>query len=102
MRVTTVAVLFCAAILAASLLTAGCGPKSGGASSGSAEYVITPGNPLCLQQYTLAREYSAAGRYELAREHYLLAYAAAGDDALLRDMLAKELNAVDLMIRSLR
>lgn len=54
-----------------------------------------------LRNYISGRDYAAQGRYELAREHYLLALAAT-DDPYLQDALAKELESVDLMIRSLR
>ena len=100
MHTKTVTALLCMALLTAPLLLAGCG-KSGG-DSGPVDTALTSGNPICLQNYKTAREYSSAGRYELAREHYLLAYAAAGDDTVLRDALARELEATDLMIRSLR
>lgn len=100
MRMRTFAILTgCLCLLAAS----GCSgsPKAGNSRPG-AEIAMTRHNPLSLYNYTLGREYSASGRYELAREHYLIAYAAAQDDAVLQDMLQKELKAVDLMIHSLR
>lgn len=101
MRAKTVTALLCTMLLASALLLSACG-RGGGQSSGTADAVLINANPVCLQNFGAAREYSSAGRYELAREHYLLAYAAAGDNPTLRDALAKELDAVDLMIRSLR
>jgi len=87
---------------------AGCGifqgspAPSGSASIPGADIALTEHNAVSLYNYRTAREYSAQGRYELAKEHFLLAYAAAGDDVILRDMLARELESVDLMIRTLR
>ncbi|CAK7047490.1 MAG: hypothetical protein DELT_00889 [Desulfovibrio sp.] len=82
----------------------GCGlfrsDTSNSARPGSEVALLTE-NPVSLHNYRTAREYASAGRYELAREHYLLAYAAA-DDVTVKDMLARELKSVDLMIRSLR
>lgn len=98
MLVRPFAFSLCTAVL---LCLAGCAAQQNGVY-GEAEAVMTHYNPISLQNYQTAREYSAAGRYELAREHYLLAYAAAGDDVSLRDALARELKAVDLMIKSLR
>lgn len=80
-----------------------------GLFSSSADKSARPGSgvaliresPVSLHNYRVAREYAVSGRYELAREHYLLAYASA-EDAAVRDMLARELEAVDLMIRTLR
>ncbi|GHV53079.1 hypothetical protein FACS1894206_03060 [Deltaproteobacteria bacterium] len=66
------------------------------------EVALVKQNPVSLHNFRIAREYAASGRLELAREHYLLAYAAAEDDALLQDMLRNELKTVDLQIRALR
>lgn len=54
-----------------------------------------------LQNYKYAREYAAQGRYELAREHYVLALAAT-TDPYLQDALAQEIESVDMMIKTLR
>ncbi len=96
--------LCCAALLVLS----GCGlfqnsssPSAGNARPG-ADVALTAHNPVSLQNYKAARIYASEGRLELAKEHYLLAYAAAEDDSLLRDMLEKELRAVDMMIQTLR
>jgi hypothetical protein len=82
------------------LLPAGCAWwKSGG----DARAVAAIGhNPVSLSCYKAGRIYSAQGRYELAREQYLLAYAAAEGDSALRADLERELTAVDMMIRTLR
>jgi len=66
------------------------------------DVALTSHNPVSLQNYRTARTYSAEGRFELAREHYLLAYAAAEGDAVLRVTLERELRAIDMMIKTLR
>ena len=103
MRSRTITILFCCAALFAA---AGCAseqsaPRNGNNRPGP-EIVMTGHSPVSIENYRIAREYSATGRYELAREHFLLAYAAAENDAAMRDMLARELKAIDLMIRTLR
>ena len=67
-----------------------------------ADIVLTSHNPISILNYQQARQYSAQGRYELAREHFLLAYAAAEGNTTLRGMLQHEIKGVDLMIRTLR
>lgn len=62
---------------------------------------VTSYNPISLKNYRLGRDYVAAGRYELAREHYLLALASA-DSPELKTALSNELCAVNLMIKTLR
>ena len=54
-----------------------------------------------LANWHNARYFQAQGRYELAREHYLLALAAARTDDV-RNALGQELYAVDLQIKTLR
>ena len=68
--------------------------------SGESIY-ISDYTPDSLLNYQLGRGYAAAGRYELAREHYLLALAAANGPGL-QEALAGELRSVDLIIKSLR
>lgn len=86
---------------------AGCGlfrssaPSSGDAHPG-ADVAVTAHNPVSLHNYKVARTYSGEGRLELAREHYLLAYAAAEGDEVLRAELEREIRAVDMMIKTLR
>ena len=62
--------------------------------------VVTPHSPTGLLNLQLARQYAAEGRFELAREHYLLALAASNDHN--RDSIAQELHATDMMIKTLR
>ena len=54
-----------------------------------------------LYNFQLGRGYMAGGRYELARERFLLALASAENDALRRDAVA-ELEIVNRLIRSQR
>ena len=54
-----------------------------------------------LYNFQLGRGYMAGGRYELARERFLLALASAENDALRRDAVS-ELEIVDRLIRSQR
>lgn len=97
MRTRIMAVTF----LAAALLTfPGCGSRTDGNADDS--IAVLEHNAVSLHNYRIAREFSAAGRFELAREHYLLAYAAAEGDGMLRERLHQELEAVVLMIKTLR
>ena len=54
-----------------------------------------------VQNFTLARIYMSRGRYELAREHLLLALSSARDETM-RSQLAFELEAVEKMIATRR
>ena len=54
-----------------------------------------------LWNMKLGREYAAAGRYELAKEHYLMALASCSDTET-RTVVTHELHAVDLMIQTQR
>lgn len=93
----TILLLICLTVLS------GCaGTPSANGRPRQATLITSEHNPVSLRLFASGREYSAAGRYTLAREQYLLAYAAAGDDPVLQDMLQQELKAVDLMIRTLR
>ncbi len=86
----------------ALLTVPGCGSAATDASCPGAGIELTRHNPVSLENYRMARSYAAAGRYELAREHYLLAYAAAEDDTPLRAALERELRGIDMMIKTLR
>lgn len=58
-------------------------------------------NANALHNFYMGRQYVAQGRYELAREHFLLAIASA-DGPELQESLTAELHAVDRLIRTLR
>lgn len=98
MHARTILIILCCTLI---LVLSGCGSSTSKSSRPGADVALVAENPVSLHNYRTAREYAASGRYELAREHYLLAYASA-EDATVKEMLAKELKAVDLMIHSLR
>lgn len=104
MHARTITILLCCTAL---LALSGCGLFSGSSPSAGntrpgADVALTEHNPVSLQNYKAARVYAAEGRLELAREHYLLAYAAAEDDHSLQAVLEKELKAITMMIQTLR
>jgi hypothetical protein len=80
------------------LLTGGCGITS---YVSNERVVVTPQDPNCLWQLQQARQYVAQGRYELAKEHYLMALAACKDGES-NETVAQELKATDLMIQTQR
>lgn len=53
-----------------------------------------------LWNMQLGREYAASGRYELAKEHYLMALASSTTET--RPVILHELQAVDMMIQAQR
>lgn len=55
----------------------------------------------CLANLQMGRDYAALGRYELAKEHLLLALAASKNDET-RQIISHELKSVDLMIQTQR
>lgn len=63
--------------------------------------VVVEHDPNSLWNLKLGRDYVAQGRYELAKEHYLMALASSSD-AQTRDLVTHELHAVDLMIKTQR
>ncbi len=54
-----------------------------------------------VEHWELATEYKSERRYELARQHFLLALATC-NSSQQRDALQRELQMVDLQIRTLR
>lgn len=62
--------------------------------------VVTDHSPNSLVNLQLGRQYVAEGRYELAKEHYLMALAASDDQN--RESIAQELHSVDMMIKTQR
>lgn len=70
--------------------------------AGCGKQVATvPESDEALHNWQQGRTYQAQGRFELAREHYLLALAAARSDDT-RDALAREVHVVDRQIQTLR
>lgn len=77
--------------LLAGLLLSACGKEA----------AVAPYDPACLWNMQQARNYTAQGRYELAKEHYLLALAASSESRTKR-VIAHELESVDKMIQTQR
>jgi hypothetical protein len=90
--------VFCLLLI---LTVAGCSPKTVLSRFSSDRIVIVPHDPNSLWNMKLGREYASAGRYELAKEHYLLALAASSDEET-KKIVSHELHAVDLMIQAQR
>lgn len=65
------------------------------------DVVAAPYNANALNNFYMGRQYVAQGRYELAREHYLIALASAREGDM-RDSLVTELKVVDRLIKTLR
>ena len=105
MHARIIAIFLCGTVL---LVFSGCGLlrenpfQKTEESQPGAGVALTGHNPVSLHNYKTARAYSLQGRFELAREHYLLAHAAAEGDLALQNVLEKELVAVDKMIKTLR
>lgn len=66
-----------------------------------ASIAVSQHTSTSLWNYKMGRDFAAAGRYELAREHYLLALASANTPEL-KYALSAELQSVDQMIKTLR
>lgn len=62
---------------------------------------VTPYDAASLHNMRLGRDYVMQGRYELAKEHYLLALAASKDPET-RDAINRELRSTDMMIKTQR
>lgn len=67
---------------------------------GSQSTTVVHSSAASIHNLQLGRQYVAEGRYELAREHYLFALAAS--DEMNKDVIAQELHAVDLMVKTQR
>jgi hypothetical protein len=80
---------------------AGCSPGAVLSRFSNERVVVVPHDPNSLRNMKLGREYASAGRYELAKEHYLMALAASSDAETQR-IVSHELRAVDLMIQAQR
>lgn len=67
----------------------------------SAKTSVTAESDETIDNWLLARRYQAEGRYELARQHYALALAAARTQSGL-NQLQRELYTVDMQLRTMR
>lgn len=96
-----------AAIMILAALPVGCASLSARAPEQQApppeptDVVAAPYDANALHNFYVGRQFVAQGRYELAREHYLLALASAREEAM-RDTLVAELQNVDRLIKTLR
>jgi len=72
--------------------------RAAGASAAFDRFTDTKGT---MQNWKLARDYERQMRYELARQHYLLALASCRSEPAQRQ-LRRELESVDLQIRTMR
>lgn len=92
-------------LLIGALAITGCSYKNLVPKQEEPEEVTTamavPYNANALNNFYLGRQYTAQMRYELAREHYLMALASARHEAL-RESLVHELDAVDRLIKTVR
>ena len=84
-------------LIAVCLVLQGCGAGRDNTSQAA----IKQNTIICLRNMWLGRDYVATGRHELAREHYLLALAAS-NDAETRNVIIRELNSVEMMIKTER
>lgn len=80
------------------LLTGGCGI---GSYFSNERVTVTPYNSNFIWHMKTGRDYVAQGRYELGKEHYLMALASS-DDGESREVASQELKAVDMMIQTQR
>lgn len=64
-------------------------------------FAVPPYHGNTLSNFTVARLYMSQGRYELARQHLLLALATSRDEDM-RTRLATELESVEMMIATMR
>ena len=72
--------------------------RSAGASATFDRFVDTRAT---MRNWKLARDYEQQMRYELARQHYLLALASSRSEPA-QTQLRRELESVDLQIRTMR
>jgi hypothetical protein len=85
------------------LQLAGCGTAISSVHSTvtGEKMAVVPYDPNCLWNLKMGRDYAAQGRYELAKEHYLMALAASNDPET-RELASHELQSVDMMIKTQR
>lgn len=67
----------------------------------SQKVTVVPYSNDALYNYQAGKAYAAAGRFELAKERFTLAMAA-NRDPQMQDVLARELNSINMMIETLR
>jgi len=76
-------------------------PAQAAASGQSAVFDRLADTKATVHHWKLARDYEREMRYELARQHYLLALASCRASST-QEQLRRELESVDLQIRTMR
>ena len=76
-------------------------PEHVRAAGASAAFDRFTDTKATMQNWKLARDYERQMRYELARQHYLLALASCRSESV-QAQLRRELESVDLQIRTMR
>ncbi len=84
-----------------ALTVSGCSRSSLYSAVTGEQIAVIPYDPNCLSHWQQGREYVAQGRYELAREQYLMALAASNTEET-STQLSHELHSVDMMITTQR
>lgn len=69
--------------------------------TGCTKIAVSPESEVMISNWTLAREYQDQGRFELAKEHYLLALASARTQEV-QQTLQREIHVVDRMLDAMR
>ena len=87
--------------LAACALLCGFAPAQAAASDQSAVFDSLEDTKATAHNWQQARDYERQMRYELARQHYLLALASCRSEST-QAQLRRELESVDLQIRTMR
>ncbi|MEG2005092.1 MAG: hypothetical protein RR014_03555 [Bilophila sp.] len=69
--------------------------------AGCTSIAVIPESGETITNWSLARDYQAQGRYELARQHFLLALASSRTTDS-QTTLQREMDALDRMIQAMR
>ncbi len=85
-------------LLGSLFLAAGCGVQSYFSND---RVAVVPYDPNAMRSIQQGRAYAAEGRYELAKEQYLMALASSNDGST-QAIASHELEAVDRMIHAQR
>ncbi|MDR1946259.1 MAG: hypothetical protein LBQ51_03735 [Desulfovibrio sp.] len=95
-------ILLLAAGILSSLFMAACGSRNGDIPADLQQPGMFGGySSVCQYNLYRGRAYAAQGRYELAKEHLLLALAQSTDD-VTRRVAGNELKSVEMSILTLR
>lgn len=97
---------YSALLLTLLLAVSGCSTLSGSNSKApvrpqTKQVVASPYSSNSMRNLYIGRQYVAEQRYELAREHFLLALASAENENM-REQLVSEITAVNRLLETLR